>query len=532
MNCLTEKEAGGRGGWRPRQWRWRQRAARRGRRGLLALLLALTVLASSQADYRPSAIDRSIAPYRYSIVAWELGHLPDKWVRELVGLWPGREELTREERGSLVREFFTLGLEQRRLEGQLRRLEGAGPEGAGMNPTGGPAPEIPPPPPAAALARAAELELIRERRRNLLPEVEATVEAELTRVLRQEDIVAGWGRVFPPVDTVFGRPPNLLALSPRDRIYRQQTVLLRPDLSDGVKGEIEDRALRSANLSAIVEGTGGLSVYPSVVLDTVGLRYALEVVAHEWVHHWLFFRPLGRNFQGSPELLTLNETAATIAGAELGDLTFSALTGPPAGGEQFAPELPEEPASAAPAGFDFTTEMRRTRRHTEELLAQGDIAGAEAYMEARRRHFVANGYYIRKLNQAYFAFHGAYATGPGSVSPIGGQLQELRRRSPSLKDFLETVAQFGSYGEFLEYLESGLFPVGRRDTYPTDRDIFGRRAFSGGTPRYSADDWRPVPRRRFVRGRRDTGGNPAVKRPLNPDQSSYVNPGPPPAFAC
>lgn len=429
MNCLAEKESGGKGGGRPGpgsgQWR------RRGRRGLLALLLALTVLAASQADYRPSAVDRAIAPYRYSIVAWELSHLPDKWVRQLGGLWPGREELTREERRGRVREFFALGLEQRRLEW------------AGIEQTG-----------------AAELELIRERRRNLLPEVEATIEAELTRVLRQEGIVAGWGRVFPPVDTVFGRPPHLLALSPRDRIYRQRAVLLRPDLSDGVKEEIEEQALRSANLSAVVEGTGGLSVYPSVVLDTVGLRYALEIVAHEWVHHWLFFRPLGRNFQGSPELLTLNETAATIAGKELGDLTFSVLAGPPAGGHQFAPEPPEPPTGAAPAGFDFTAEMRRTRRHAEELLARGDIAGAEAYMEERRRHFIANGYYIRKLNQAYFAFHGAYATGPGSVSPIGGQLRELRRRSPSLKDFLETVAQFGSYGEFLGYLEAGAFPRG------------------------------------------------------------------------
>ena len=430
--------------------RWRRAA----RRSLLALLLALTVLASGQGDYRPSAVDLAVDPYRYSIVAWELGHLPDKWVRQIGSLWPGRAELTRAERAAQVRKFFEQGLEQRRLESRLRQLELAG--------TSQDAGRIPPPPTATLdiAAIAAQIELIRERRRKLLPEVEATIEAELTLALQQEGIVAPWGGVFPPVDTVFGSPPNLLVLSPRDRIYRQQATLLRPGLSDAVKEGIEERALRSANLSAVVEGTGGLSVYPSVVLDTVGLRYALEIVAHEWVHHWLFFRPLGRNFQSSPELLTLNETAASIAGAELGDRAFAALSGPPAAPHQFTPDAPEEALSPAPAGFDFTAEMRQTRRRAEELLAAGRIEAAEAYMEERRRQFVARGYNIRKLNQAYFAFHGSYATGPGSVSPIGEQLSELRRSSPSVKDFLETVAQFGSYREFLEYLASADLSAG------------------------------------------------------------------------
>ena len=434
--------------------RWRRAA----RRSLLALFLALTVLASGQGDYRPSAVDLAVDPYRYSIVAWELGHLPDKWVRQLGSLWPGRAELTRAERTAQVREFFEQGLELRRLESRLRQLELAGTSQDADRPL---------PPPAAALdiaAIAAQIELIRERRRKLLPEVEATVETELTLALQREGIVAPWGGVFPPVDTVFGSPPNLLVLSPRDRIYRQQATLLQSGLSDAVKEGIEERALRSANLSAVVEGTGGLSVYPSVVLDTVGLRYALEIVAHEWVHHWLFFRPLGRNFQGSAEMLTLNETAASIAGAELGDRAFAALSGPPATPHQFTPDAPEEALSPAPAGFDFTAEMRQTRRRAEELLAAGWIEAAEAYMEERRRQFVARGYNIRKLNQAYFAFHGSYATGPGSVSPIGEQLSELRRNSPSVKDFLETVARFGSYREFLEYLESADLSAGSAET--------------------------------------------------------------------
>ena len=429
-----------------RWYQWFRQWFRPLRRSLLALMLAGTILASSQADFRPSAIDLAIAPHRYSIVAWELAHLPDRWLRKLGDLWPGRGELTQEEKVAQVREFFDLGRQQRQLERQLRRVELGRPGQAG-----GSASETQPLPSPTVLA--AEVERIKERRQTLLPVVEATVEDAITRALEDEGIIASWGGVFPPVDTVFSSPPNLLVLSPRERIYQQQATLLRPGLSDRVKEEIEGQALQSANLSAVVERTGGLSVYPSVVLDTYGLRFAVETVAHEWVHSWLFFRPLGRSFQSSPELLTLNETAATIAGDELGDRAFATITGQPTPPHRFSTDVPGETPAVAPGGFDFTAEMRQTRRRAEELLAQGDIEGAEAYMEERRRRFVANGYDIRKINQAYFAFHGSYATGPGSVSPIGEQLGELRRNSDSLSHFLETVAQFDSYGEFLGYLE-------------------------------------------------------------------------------
>jgi hypothetical protein len=74
-------------------------------------------------------------------------------------------------------------------------------------------------------------------------------------------------------------------------------------------------------------------------------------------------------------------------------------------------------------------------------------------MEKRRQLFVANGFLIRKINQAFFAFHGTYATSAASVSPIGDQVRQLRERSTSLEDFLRTVAQFGSYQELLDYLD-------------------------------------------------------------------------------
>ena len=45
---------------------------------------------------------------------------------------------------------------------------------------------------------------------------------------------------------------------------------------------------------------------------------------------------------------------------------------------------------------------------------------------------------MRKLNQAYFAFYGAYADQPGGAAgedPVGPAVRALRERSQGLADF-------------------------------------------------------------------------------------------------
>jgi hypothetical protein len=190
-----------------------------------------------------------------------------------------------------------------------------------------------------------------------------------------------------------------------------------------------------------------VAVYPSIVTDNAGLRQAVVITTHEWLHQWLFFRPLGRAFWNNAQMTTLNETVATIAGEELGDKVFISLIG-----EGVDRTPPATPTTRDPGAFDFSAEMHETRLRTDELLAQGEIDEAEAYMEERRQVFVANGYLLRKINQAYFAFHGTYATSAASVSPVGDQVRELRERSGSIAQFLNTVSQFSTYQEFLHYL--------------------------------------------------------------------------------
>ena len=73
-------------------------------------------------------------------------------------------------------------------------------------------------------------------------------------------------------------------------------------------------------------------------------------------------------------------------------------------------------------------------------------------MQEERDYLAANGYYIRKLNQAYFAFNGKYADVPAFENPIGTKLNQLRVKSDSLKDFLNTVSSITS----LQDLESAL----------------------------------------------------------------------------
>ena len=93
--------------------------------------------------------------------------------------------------------------------------------------------------------------------------------------------------------------------------------------------------------------------------------------------------------------------------------------------------------------------MHETRVKVDTLLADGKIEQAEAYMEARRQFFVEQGYQLRKLNQAYFAFYGAYNTGPGAggQDPVGPAVIALRERSASLKDFLDRMSWMTSFEE-------------------------------------------------------------------------------------
>jgi hypothetical protein len=97
--------------------------------------------------------------------------------------------------------------------------------------------------------------------------------------------------------------------------------------------------------------------------------------------------------------------------------------------------------------IDFTSELRGLRREVEALLADGRIDEAERLMEEKRQFLAENGHYIRRLNQAYFAFHGSYGDTAASIDPIGPKLETLRERTGSVTAFVEAARELRSEGE-------------------------------------------------------------------------------------
>ena len=391
------------------------------------------------AGFERGPITFATAPYRFSTVGWEFANLPDKWVRRWILTEPDTPWIDGpEQRVANAHEFFAVSRSLWSTEQQLLELEAATPTAAND----------------IAFLREQHTSLL-ERQGELRTAVEETLEATIAETLGSLGFWAMTGP-FPPVDTVLSPSPTILVTSPRDRIERLDNVTMQTGLTHEERDRIESQVEEQTDLSAVVLNTGGIAMYPSITVPHGGLDFALEVIAHEWVHHWLWFRPLGRRYFEGGDVTAMNETVANIAGREIGELARERL-------DRFAPSSPGPHLHKPPATnndtsdglqpFNFQEEMRATRVRVDELLAAGEVDQAESYMEERRREFVAHGYRLRKLNQAYFAFHGTYAdTGAAGVSVVGQQIEELRQRSPTLGDFLRTAAEFKTAEDLAEYL--------------------------------------------------------------------------------
>jgi hypothetical protein len=279
-----------------------------------------------------------------------------------------------------------------------------------------------------------QLSQLRAAQQEARPAVEAILEAQISAEVRAAGLTF-WGQAFPPVWFTFTDPPKKLVVSPRGRILTAHYAMLRPELLPERRESIEQAILADDNLSAYITNIGGLGAYPTQVVDRAPLEWVLTTVAHEWVHNYLTLHPLGIHYNHTPDLTLINETVAEIVGNELGQRALEKQY--PAYALAARTSEPAEPAELS--AFDFDREMRHTREIVDQYLALGRIADAEAYMEIRRLLFVENGYPLRKLNQAYFAFHGSYGTRAAATSPLGSQLIELRSLTPDVKSFLEAV---------------------------------------------------------------------------------------------
>ncbi|MCH8200971.1 MAG: hypothetical protein IIB85_03515, partial [Chloroflexi bacterium] len=371
---------------------------------------ALVFEATGPSDAAEAAANRN----SFNLVTWELKHLPQKWLYKIGSVF-------RDEEGSdddALRRYFELGDEIGRLAGDA--------------------------PGSDALARA------EDERGDLEARVEDIIEGRVTSVLEEQNLAlepplfSDLGLIFPPVDFEIDPPPRVLAVSPRERIDLDESYLLTPGLSSETALAIEAGVeADDPDVSALVVTTGGVATYPSVVREGRSYERVVDTVFHEWLHQYLIFFPLGRSYIKGGEARTLNESVANIAGSELARLYFDKYgplepeAAPPTPGPSLTP--PPTP-SAVDEPFDFGAEMRALRLDVEELLADGRIEEAEALMERKRDEFEAKGRYIRRLNQAYFAFYGFYADTPASIDPIGPKLAALLERAGSPGEFVRQAS--------------------------------------------------------------------------------------------
>ncbi len=392
----------------------------------LVLVLAAG-FAAAEINYQ---LGLRVGPGEYNLPAWELRAFPNKWLYKFHELLHGKPSGAEQDL-ALVR-FFGLTREARDLE---QRVSDATRRGAAD-------PDL-----------AAALRSKQDERASLQSEVEATIEGRITAVAEDQDLTRSLlflpAFVWPPVDFQFTTAPRTLAVSPRDRIELKSTSLLREGLSIDQVEKIEtDRELKG-DVSALAFPTSGVGAYPTIVGYTADYASALEIIAHEWTHNYLAFRPLGFHYYKDNDLRTMNETIADLVGHELAGLVLGRWPlAEPAAGAQTPPK--PDPA------IDLGAELRKLRGEVDALLAQGKVEDAETLMEERREFLADHGYTIRKLNQAYFAFTNLYAGelgSPGAVNPIGPKIDELRRRAGSLREFLSIAGEFTSVADLDRALE-------------------------------------------------------------------------------
>ena len=398
-------------------------------RGLPAAVFAVLVLvAVACSSVAAVVVPLPDGPNEFNSPGFVVRHA---WVKfALLATRPVRGAMSRGEEDAAVSRFFALN----GLISQQERIAGDAQSAAGV----------------AADAGAASASL-RGERADLKNTVASILDGRLTHVIKEAGLTRriGGDVVWPPVNIEFQEPPAVLVKSPRSEIKKSSASLLQGSLPIARVQAIESDAERDGKTSALVVEIGGIAEYPAIIPFDEDYHFILQDIAHEWTHHYLFFTPLGRAYFDSAKLTTLNETVANMVGRELGDMLLAEY--PLAQAPSFVTVAPIAGGAAATtdaaAGIDFVMEMRDLRRQVESLLAAGKIDEAGRALEEKRQFLAANGYYIRRLNQAYFAFHGSYADSAGSIDPIGPKLDDLRMREASLRAFVSVVRGFGSEGD-------------------------------------------------------------------------------------
>ncbi|MFH1639538.1 MAG: hypothetical protein ABIB93_04420 [Chloroflexota bacterium] len=405
-------------------------------RKITAIVLTCLVVMSSpgcESQEKPArSLGQILSPYRFNLALWEMRTAGD----ELEKLISAQDDVKGDEISQVEEYFATISrIKNLKLIMQVMKADYSQRD--------------------AALLQD-ELERLHARGADLESQVEQVMERQIRDALSEQGIyhpLDGWLKLktgFPPVNFILAEPPHILVISPREKIETLKTVMLRASMSREEMESLEYE-VDGLGFSSLVVRIGGIATYPAFVSNNSDLRTTIDTACEEWWHQYLMFKPLGFRYLlhlagilPDYEIATMNETAAGMLGQEIGAIVFANYEA-----KNTDTSFPEPQVAS---DFDFNMEMREIRKAVDGYLAEGKTGEAETFMEQKRQHLAAHGYYIRKLNQAYFAFYGCYADSPTSVDPIGVELRELRDRSDSIRDFLDAVSVMTGREELSESL--------------------------------------------------------------------------------
>lgn len=413
------------------------------RRGKLCLLfVAMTLLFFSSAipfDGSLSSLSNLTRWDEFNFVSWVVSALVDKFSNATLGL---EHFIDDDKQAEIVLEYLNQIGEVETLEFRLEELN----SDPNLRKRTG---EI-----AAVDARLQEES---ERMHQYGRIAESILQNQTERSLVTMGFGVG-GQLFPPLLFKVTDLPLNLIVSPRESISTLRSISLKAGMDVLQKEALEEAVYEQFDLSALVEPVGGIGAYPTMVMRTRSINWLTEVIAHEWFHNYLTFFPLGVRYFNNDRMRSINETTANLAGKEAGRQVMIHFY--PAYVSMYY--LPgRDPATVLPEGrqeaFNYRKQMRETRLVVDYLLSIGQVKRAESYMDERREFFWENGYRLRKLNQAYFAFYGSYNDTPGGGAsgsdPVGPAVQQLRARSTGLKIFIDQVKKIRSFEELLAELE-------------------------------------------------------------------------------
>jgi len=363
-----------------------------------------------------------VKSHLFSIIKWESKAIPQE-----IAQWLSNTNIKTDDEVQLVTDYFSSIKRIKALQSEIEAVPAANEE-------------------SDLTSLEVELNQLQEQTKALTGTVERIIEKQIRDVLTEQGIfnpIIEARISFPPINFKLEKPPYLLVISPRENIDTIREITLIPSLTleeiEGLEFKVDE-----LGVSSLVVKLGGLgATYPTFVTKDASLSSTIEITIEEWLHQYLVFKPLGfaylldqaglsRNY----EIATINETLASMVSNEIGSIVYE---------KYYADHENATIQNHKPTpGFDFNQEMREIRRTVDSYLGRGEIERAEDFMEQKRQYLASKNHYIRKLNQAYFAFHGTYADSPTSISPIGAELKQLRAQSSSLKDFLNIAASIAS----------------------------------------------------------------------------------------